>query len=190
MEEIVRSDLFTRIKCLEDREELRDLAARYCTAVDDRDLDRMVLLFSADGTFGGAGGVDARGRDEIREYFLVRLARFGPTFHYPHTQVVEFVGDNEGRGLVTAHAEHGMKGRLVIAGIRYHDDYVREGGAWLFRQRLIHFQYFMDMESMQDQYSASLRKLVAEPTPADYPESLGTWQTFQAEVAGRETSNK
>ncbi len=190
MGEMNQSDLDRRLKRLEDREELRDLAARYCTLVDDRDLDQLMLLFSTDGMFGGASGVAARGRDDIRAYYAERLARYGPTFHYLHSQVVEFVGDDEARGLVTAHAEHGIDQRLVIAGLRYHDDYVREAGAWRFRQRLIHFQYFMDVVSMQDQYSAAHRKLVAEPAPADFPESLATWQSFQAEVAAGELSQE
>jgi hypothetical protein len=188
MEEITQLGLAARLQRLEDREELRDLAARYCTTVDDRDLDQLVLLFASESVFGGARTVYARGRYEIKEFLSERLAAYGPTFHYPHTQVVEFMSDDEARGLVTAHAEHGLDGQLAIAGLRYHDVYAREDGAWRFRERMLHFQYFMDMASLQDQYSAPLRRLRPEPVAADYPETLATWQAFQAEVVARETS--
>ena len=55
-----------RLSVLEDRDEIRQLAARYCFAIDDRDLEAIRRCFTHDGRFRSADGkMDARGRKSV-----------------------------------------------------------------------------------------------------------------------------
>ena len=38
-----------------------------------------------------------------------------------------FEGDDEATGIVAAHAEMGIGGRMILVGLRYHDRYRRGG---------------------------------------------------------------
>jgi 3-phenylpropionate/cinnamic acid dioxygenase small subunit len=75
-----------RLRRLEDRSELRELVARYAIAIDDRDIDAIAELFTADGSFRSQDGVmNATGR------FADRLLSF--LYYLPVTEYAEGLGD-------------------------------------------------------------------------------------------------
>jgi ketosteroid isomerase-like protein len=77
-----------------DRLEIHELAARYGTAVDDRDWEGLAAVFTGDATFelGGFGSIDGRyeGLDAIRA-----LMKKGPhpVAHHVTNVIVEQAGD-------------------------------------------------------------------------------------------------
>ena len=144
-------DLAARITRLEAREELRDLAARYCHAIDDRRFDELVGLFTADGSFATPWD-RAEGHGLLREWFTTRIAHYEFTFHYPHSQLVEFADDEHASGVVSMHAEHGIDGTCKPAGLRYDDTYVRQDGVWKFASRALSFRYFLAWPEMAGGY--------------------------------------
>jgi uncharacterized protein (TIGR02246 family) len=174
------TDLATAVQEIHDRFAIMDLAARYCHAVDDRDLDTLVSLYTEDGEQGQLDGSRlTRGREAIREYFTQRFNAYGFTFHTPHGHVITFDDGNTAHGMVTGHAEMGLRGEWWNAAVRYHDDYVRENGAWLFRRRMLGFAYYLPQSLFPSAFKSDRRKYMADGlVPAELPESLESWKQW------------
>jgi len=112
-----------------------------------------------------------RGRDEVVAYYLERLAMFGASFHYPHTQTVEFDSEDRAHGLVTAHAEMASGSEAFWVALRYHDEYVREGGRWRFAVRRVQQLYALPLRELIEEMGAPalLRWPGTEPAVAPLP---------------------
>ena len=164
---------------LEARQQLSDLAANYCMVVDDRDIEALADLYTSDAELEAAAG-KAAGREAIIAYYRERLSLFGPTYHYPHSQTVEFLGEDEATGIVNAHAELAIDGSMFIIALRYLDKYGREGGQWKFRERTIQTLYAVPLTELPDAFGSPLRKRWpgTEPEPCELPESLESWKKF------------
>lgn len=176
-----------RIARLEARNEIRELIARYCFTVDARDVEGIADCFTRDGAMRSLDGVmNASGRDAVIAQFHGRFAVLGPSNHFTHDHLVELDPDDADRatGLVNSHAEVVRNGEALLASLRYHDEYRREDGRWRFRLRTLSFFYY----TRPGDYAAVLRdtlrnRAYAEPRPADFPESLETWQRYHREHA-------
>jgi hypothetical protein len=164
------SDLEQRLRAVEDRLAIGELVARYGHAVDDRDFETLGRLFASDAFVEHALG-RSTGRAAVLDFYRERLGGFGPTYHYPHSLVVELLSADEASGVVAAHAELAIGGETVVAGFRYHDRYVREDGAWRFRERVIRFLYVVPLAELPRALGEELRKRWpgTEPAPADLP---------------------
>lgn len=172
-------ELLARIRRIEDRIELSDLVARYGRLVDDRDVDGLRDLWTDDAVFDSVEG-PVRGRDTVVDYYVERMRMFGPSFHVPHSQTVDFDGPDTATGIVTAHAELGMEDGAFWVALRYHDQYRREEGTWKFHQRQVRQLYAMPLRELADDLAAPARKRWPDTTPAvaELPESLDTWTTW------------
>ncbi len=175
-------NLEKRLRRLEDREEIRTLAARYTFAVDNRDLPEIEKLFAAGARFRSRDGVmNAVGREAIMAQFEGRFAALGPGAHYSHDHVVWFeAGDeNAAFGLLSSHAELIRNNRPMIASLRYEDEYVREAGRWKFNDRLLSFFYYLNTADYLN-YLANTKRMCAYETPqdADFPEALSSWRDY------------
>jgi uncharacterized protein (TIGR02246 family) len=169
-----------RVQRLEDRSASGDLVAAYCTAIDDRDLDKFLSLFTEDASLRhGDGVMRLAGLAAIRDYYRERFAGYGVTFHYPHAHTVEFEGPDSARGTVTGHAEMSIAGELVVAAIRYTDDYRRESGGWRFAARELDFWYYMKLSDLPTGFSDGLRKHYrGGRIPAELPESIQSYRAW------------
>jgi hypothetical protein len=141
--------LIRRVERLEQREEIRRLAAVYCQLLDRERFDELGETFAADGELLRNGESAARGREDLRSFYEKARSGFTLSFHYPHSHIIDFVGTEEATGVVSAHAEMGIAGRLVIAGLRYEDAYVREEGCWRFARRDVGFLYRADWGELE-----------------------------------------
>ena len=72
------------------------------------------------------------GRQEIVDFYTDRLTAFGPTYHYPHSHIIEFQSDTEATGMVTAHAELAVEDKTFAVALRYHDQYSKDDGCMAF----------------------------------------------------------
>lgn len=135
------AELGARVGRLEIRIELGRLVARYGHALDTKDWDAAAQCFADDGelTIGGT----TSGRGEIKDLLATSLGRYEFTFHYPHSQIFDIADDRHAHGLVTAHAEHGLDGTCMLAGLRYEDEYVDQGGHWRFARREVDIRYLL-----------------------------------------------
>ncbi|MGW5147163.1 nuclear transport factor 2 family protein [Rhodococcus koreensis] len=164
------SDIETRLRKLEDRAELHDLAVRYFLASDFDDLDVIADSFSVDGTFSTGGFPGASGGAGIAE--MIRQAResFGTTIHTPNYVLVDFVDDDHATGVVGAHLEIATGGTTVFGAVRYEDEYVRVDGRWKFasrNMRTVHLGPWGEVASSLTS-PCPVRWPGAEPAASDY----------------------
>jgi uncharacterized protein (TIGR02246 family) len=112
-------------------EEIRQLVARYAVAVDSRDLDALVALFSDDVQVGR----DERGRAALRAYFDRSLREVRVTILNTGTHVIDLVDDDHASGIVYCRGEVQSGDQWIVQAIQYRDTYERQDGRWLFTRR-------------------------------------------------------
>lgn len=176
-------DLAARIRRLEDRESIRELVGRYGYVIDNRDIDGLADLFTEDGVLQSADGImNARGRAAVIEMYKGRFAALGPTFHFTHDHAIRFDERDPDRasGVIASHAEVTRNGETMLAAIRYHDSYRRDGGQWRFAQRVLNFFYYTPVADYIDCMKSALRqRAYGDQRPADWPETLDTWKRYK-----------
>lgn len=129
------SEIERRIKALEDRVELNDLAVRYFIASDDDDYELLETFFAPDAVFRAGGFAGGSDRASIIEFLRNARANMGVTVHTPHYSLVTFTGKSSATGVVGAHLEIAMGGQSLFGAVRYHDQYINLDGRWHFAQR-------------------------------------------------------
>jgi uncharacterized protein (TIGR02246 family) len=170
------SDLAARLLRIEDRQAISDLISAYTFAIDNRDLDWGVDLFTEDGCFRSADGVmNATGREAIAEQYRGRFAALGFNLHVTHDQLVRFTSEDEATGLVSCHAEVVRNGETMITAMRYHDSYRRcADGQWRFADRCIHFFYYLPVADYGEVLKGKGRmRAYGDVREAELPE--GAW---------------
>jgi ketosteroid isomerase-like protein len=177
-------DLEQRLRRLEDRTEIDELIARYCLAMDNRDLAAIPGLFTADVRIASGDGVmNVVGRAAAVEMFRGRFTVLGPSNHFTHDRIVTFdpADPDRATGIVLSHAEMNRRGQPMLAAIRYHDEYRRDDGAWRFAARTLSFFYYVPTAQYLDALGGGLarrNRAYDAPQPADWPESLATWKSY------------
>ncbi|MCU1374667.1 MAG: polyketide cyclase [Actinomycetia bacterium] len=122
---------------------IRQLVARYCVALERRDIDTLVELHDADVDTRSELG---RGRDAMRAYYERGMTAIGRSVHLVGTHLIELVDDDHATGVVysQAHEERTDTGGWVVDTLCYLDDYVRGDGAWHFAARRDIHVWFSD----------------------------------------------
>lgn len=133
-------EISTQLAALLDREQMRDLVARYAFAVDDHDLATIATMFHPEAVFDRDGHC-ARGWPEIAETLAASMRGFRRMLHTPHANVVELTGPDAGRGISSGHAELVTSRGVLLAAYRYADQYARHDGRWCFTRRQVRFIY-------------------------------------------------
>ena len=175
-------DFALRIDRLEAESAIRALAARYCFAIDNHDLDAVGDLFTEDArVFSKDGVMDARGRDAVISQYEQRFEVLGPSNHVSHDHCIRFVGDpDRAEGLLSAHAELWRNETMMVTALRYDDVYRRDAGVWRFQQRALSFLYYAPLADYAGILGARDRmRAYAEPAEADYPEKLPSWKDYR-----------
>jgi ketosteroid isomerase-like protein len=174
--------LLTRIERLEARIAIRELVARYCFTVDERDIDGIAQCFTRGGVMRSVDGVmNATGRGAVIAQFHGRFAVLGPSNHYTHDHLIEFDADDQGfaRGILNTHAEVVRNGELLVASLRYHDRYAFEEGRWRFAERVLSFFYYARPGDLPEVMRGTQRnRAYGQPVDADYPERSAFWQRY------------
>lgn len=169
-------DLEARIRRLEGREEIQELAVRYGLCVDDRDYVGIKALFASDGTLRTAAGVvKGQGVEAVGAYFENHMPDLGPSNHFVHGHVVEFdeIDHDRATGIVSSHAELSRNGVPMVTAMRYLDTYCRVEGSWKFLDRMQTYMYFVDVREYPGVLGERLRiRSGASPQPADWPRTF------------------
>ncbi|MBJ22130.1 MAG: nuclear transport factor 2 family protein [bacterium] len=127
-----------RISRIEDLEAIKTLKATYCEICDDgHDPNRIVAIFTEDGTWEIDGVGRARGHVELRALFT----RFGEEISFSQHQVmnpiIELDGDfARGRWYFFAPFTFVENDQARWLAARYEDDYIKLNGTWKI-QRLV-----------------------------------------------------
>jgi len=169
------SDVERRLKTLEDRIELQDLAVRYFIASDDDDYATLEALFAPDAVFRAGSFTGGTDRSAIIAFLRNARANMGITVHTPHYSLITFTGGHSATGVVGAHLEIAMGGQSLFGAVRYQDDYVRLNGKWHFARREMLTVHMGPWEQVATSLTSDLRVRWpgGDPQPADLPVRRG-----------------
>ena len=164
-------DLEQKIDRLLAIEEIRQLPCRYALAVDARDIDTLVSLFSKNVRVTR----EESGREAMRKWWDGVLSRFGTSIHLVGNHVIDYEGGDEATGLVYSRPEHDLDGKWMVVCMTYQDRYIREEGKWLFKSRRPRQWYAADvLERPKAQ-----KNMLHWPHSPDGPSQMeGFWPTF------------
>jgi uncharacterized protein (TIGR02246 family) len=131
---------------IDEKLRIYELSYRYAAAVDRRDFDSFVMLFTADGLLL-SDDFTLQGRENIRQT-IQNITEFKLTQHHVHNMIVDIQGDSA-KGEVYCVANHlyekENETRKLDWGIRYHDEYVKEESGWLIKQRKLVVDWQQDL---------------------------------------------
>ncbi len=175
-----------RIKLIEDREQIRELAATYCFLIDDGRFDELVdRCFTADascdyrGMRGGLAPIVARGSADIRNFLTAVLpGLLSEMVHTIHNHRITIEGERAtGNLYFRMTAVDCATGDDVVAAGRYFDRYRQAGGRWRIETRNARIFFISPLNKgwSKQRFLSSL---------AD-----GSADTFEGEIHGAEGSN-
>lgn len=170
-----------RIARVEDRLALREMVSRYNISIDNRDLDTVGSLFTANAFFGSAdGAMGATGPQAIVDQFKSRFSVLGATNHFTHDQLISFESATRATGTVASHAEVWRNEQAMITALRYADVYEKQDGVWRFAERKLSFMYYLSLADYPQVLGQRDRNR-AGPTPkdADWPEGTSTYVEYR-----------
>jgi hypothetical protein len=177
-----------RLDRLESLAEIQQLAVRYALALDSRDMDMMVSLFTPDVRVGR----EERGRDALRAWFVKTLSEPSPSqptlvsVHFVGNHIVDFDDADHARGIVYCHDELGRpNGGWDEGMLQYWDTYVRvdspEGREWCFDRRKFLRWYMVDALE-RPAHGAGVGADHDALTTSQLPDAFESWQRFWDEV--------
>jgi len=170
------------VQRLVDLHAIQQLAQVYPILVDSHDLDALIDLFAADGTFLRAGDTHS-GHDELRRFFSQIVDNYSLTIHTVHQHVVDLaLGAKTAVGVQMGHGEVAIDGRRLLAAYRYDDEYRWVEARWLFARRQMRYEYFSAHEELGQSMAGRRRVRVPGATPrdAEIPEELPSHQASRA----------
>lgn len=128
----------TRLRALEDKEQIAQLLIDYGRHLDSRDLAAYAALFATDGEWvGGFGAV--KGRANIQAFMEKSLGtgpNRGGSYHIMSNVVITVKGDSATAWSRWTFVTPGERGATIAQAGRYDDTLVRENGAWKFKRRV------------------------------------------------------
>jgi len=157
-------------------EEIRQLAAHYAVAVDSRDVDALVELFTPDVKVLGGG----RGRDALRKVFEQHLHSDRVSILHVGTHMIDLVDADHATGVVYSTCEMGNEQRWARQAIAYEDRYERHDGRWYFARRDHKLFYGVELDERplaQPDANWPASAIGRGSVPFEWP----TWQRFWAE---------
>ena len=134
------------VRELADREEIKELTARYCWHVARGEGGAVVDLFTDDGVlaFGGDSPREVRGRPALEEFYRRSVHRPEDAVPFIHNHIIELNGESA-QGTCTIDARFIQNGESVIAAGWYADKYRRVEGKWRFAERRITFHHVVPL---------------------------------------------
>ena len=128
----------TRLRALEDNEQIAQLLIDYGRHLDSRDLAAYAALFATDGEWVGGFGT-VKGRANIQAFMEKSLGagpNRGGSYHIMSNVVITVKGDSATAWSRWTFVTPGERGATIAQAGRYDDTLVRENGAWKFKRRV------------------------------------------------------
>jgi len=134
-----------------DRLAIRELVENYAHCADRRDATGQMVLFTEDTHFvvymnakDPKPSQELHSREALAPVFA-DLNKYDATMHFVgQSTILTLTGDRAtGEAYTLAHhlATHGGKRSLMIAALRYSDQFVKTEGTWLFSERLLYVDW-------------------------------------------------
>ncbi len=124
---------------LEDCEEIRQLYARYCHSIDNRQYEKWVDCFTDDGVFESPRFGRYAGRDGLRRFTeIYREALGGVRVRHVSSTVGFEISGEQAAGLCYFAYFQCKGGKAELAAVGHYDDTLRkENGVWKFESRRV-----------------------------------------------------
>jgi uncharacterized protein (TIGR02246 family) len=149
-----------RVQELEDREEIKELTARYCRHVVRGEGEAVANLFTDDGVLDlpDSGRSPVRGREALLKFY--RRSVIEPEVAIPFIQnhIIEVSGD-EAHGTCAIEARFSRNGESIMAAGYYEDKYRRERGRWRFAERKLFFHHVVPLKQGWAEAKGQSRKV-------------------------------
>ncbi len=163
---------------------IRQLPSRYAVALDSRNIDDLVSLFTPDVRVGR----DQSGREALAAWFTRTFRTFQASVHFVGNHAIEFDDADHARGIVYCHdeIEHRDSGEWHWGYLQYWDTYVRVDGEWCFERRRFHRLYMVDAAERPrlardvDHGSDADQALTTHYLPDAYPSWHEFWERAEA----------
>src|ERR1700736_5522776 len=134
-----------------DRLAIRELVEAYAHCADRRDAKGQMALFTADTRFvvymnakDPMPSQELHSREALAPVFA-DLNKYTATMHFVGQSTILTLTGNRATGEAYTLAHHltidGGKRSLMIAALRYSDNFVKIDGAWLFAERLLYVDW-------------------------------------------------
>lgn len=121
-----------RIRSIEDREEIRELTARYCHAIAAADVATIVDLFCEDGSFCTGDRV-TKGTAALTKFYS-DLSQT-PPIPFIQNHVIDELSESEARARCSAEIRMVRNGESITTAGWYEDSFRRDDGKWKFLER-------------------------------------------------------
>ena len=134
-----------------DRLAIRELVEAYAHCADRRDANGQMALFTPDTRFvvymnakDPKASQELHSREALAPIFA-DLNKYAATMHFVGQSTILSLAGNQATGEAYTLAHHltvdGGKRRLMVAALRYSDQFVKVDGAWLFAERLLYVDW-------------------------------------------------
>ena len=163
-----------RLRRIEDTLAIQQLPIRYAMAVDERDLDAWIELFTSDVQVGR----DRFGRDALREAIASMTRHFYRSIHQIVGHRIDLVDADNAVGNVYCRAEHEVGDEWIVMAIRYDDVYRKVDGRWYFSRRKERHWYAADITQPPQSIGFAGWPMAGRP---NLPRSQA-WNDFWADV--------
>ncbi len=143
----MKKSLEERVRELEDREEIKELTARYCWHVARGEGDAVARLFTDDGVLdvGNAEFKPVRGSDALFKFYRASVREPEAAIPFIQNHIIEINGDHA-KGTCAIEARFSRNGESVTAAGYYEDTYRRERGRWRFAERKLFFHHVVPLK--------------------------------------------
>ena len=134
-----------RVQELADREEIKELTAKYCWHVQHAEGEAIARLFTDDGVLDSPNMKPVHGMDALLKFYGAITPAESPV-PFIHNHIIEFDGDNDAHGTCTIDARFTRKGESILGAGWYNDTYRRVNGKWRFAVRKISFHHSVPLK--------------------------------------------
>lgn len=136
-----------RVRELEDRDEIKELTARYCWHVARGEGAAVANLFTDEGVLDvtNADFKPVRGREALLKFYRASVRKPEAALPFIQNHVIELSGD-DARGTCAIEARFARNGESVTAAGYYEDKYRRERGRWRFAERKLFFHHVVPLK--------------------------------------------
>lgn len=164
-----------RLDRMESYAAIQQLVSRYARALDARDMDTVVSLFSPEVSVGTGG----TGREALKVWMSDLMSQMLTSVHLVANHVIDFHDADHASGVVYCRdeLERPDLGEWAVGTIQYWDDYERIYGEWCFTRRRLYRWYLVDWlkrptpgQGVND-FGARIRE-------RELPQAYPTWAAF------------
>lgn len=121
----------------DDKDDIRELLARYCFLLDDYQLAKFAELFTEEGRWSSRNG-EATGPAAIEQLLRTLVPVPGPGTRRRHLTTNIVIAINGDKAVVRSYfmvVRDSETGPAIAVAGRYEDEVVRHAGQWLFKTR-------------------------------------------------------